>query len=218
MDLKYYQTLKQICAQKAVTLVAVSKTKPQQDILELYHIGERVFGENKVQELVEKHEHLPKDIEWHFIGHLQTNKVKYIASFVHLIHAVDSLDLLKEINKRALQNNRVIDCLIQFHIAQEESKFGLSESELVDFFTEAVKFEHVRITGIMAMATFTENESIIREEFQSLKQIFDSIKSTYFKDISYFKEISMGMSNDFEIAIEKGSTMIRIGSSIFGSR
>lgn len=218
MDLKYYQNIKQICAKSDVTLVAVSKTKPKEDIQKLYDLDERVFGENKVQELVEKYEFLPKDIEWHFIGHLQKNKVKYIAPFVELIHAVDSIELLKEIDKRAAQNNRIINCLVQFHIAKEETKFGLDENEIKDFFEEALHFKNVKITGVMGMATFTENETLIRKEFKLLKEIFNEVQEKYFADKTYFKEISMGMSGDFEIAIQEGSTMIRIGSSIFGSR
>lgn len=218
MDLKYYQNIKQICAKSDVTLVAVSKTKPKEDIQKLYDLDERVFGENKVQELVEKYEFLPKDIEWHFIGHLQKNKVKYIAPFVELIHAADSIELLKEIDKRAAQNNRIINCLVQFHIAKEETKFGLDENEIKDFFEEALHFKNVKITGVMGMATFTENETLIRKEFKLLKEIFNEVQEKYFADKIYFKEVSMGMSGDFEIAIQEGSTMIRIGSSIFGSR
>lgn len=203
-----------------VTLVAVSKTKPAAMIYELYESGQRVFGENKVQELVDKYEVLPKDIEWHLIGHLQTNKVKYIAPFVSLIHAVDSLKLLQEINKEARKNNRVIPCLLQFHIAQEDTKFGLNfdEAEVILQSKEFVEMQHVNIVGVMGMASFTDNKELIEDEFRTLYNYFHLIKSHYFKYNSDFKEISMGMSGDFEIAIEEGSTMVRVGSSIFGER
>ncbi len=205
---------------EGVTLVAVSKTKPNEMILEAYHEGQRIFGENKVQELVEKQEHLPKDIEWHLIGHLQTNKVKYIAPFVKLIHAVDSLKLLKEIDKQAKKNKRTIDCLLQFHIAQEESKFGLSFIEAQELLSspEFITLQNISITGVMGMATFTDNEEQIREEFQALENYFNVIKSHYFKFNDAFSIISMGMSGDYKIAIEEGSTMVRVGSSIFGKR
>jgi len=203
-----------------VTLVAVSKTKPNSSILEAYEEGQRIFGENKVQECVEKQEALPKDIEWHLIGHLQTNKVKYIAPFVKLIHAVDSLKLLKEINKQAKKNNRTIDCLLQFHIAREETKFGLSFIEVQELLssTEFIELQNISITGVMGMATFTNNEEQIREEFQALENYFNVIKSHFFKFNDAFKTISMGMSGDYQIAIEEGSTMVRVGSSIFGER
>lgn len=203
-----------------VTLVAVSKTKPAAMIHELYQSGQRVFGENKVQELVDKFEVLPKDIEWHLIGHLQTNKVKYIAPFVSLIHAVDSLKLLQEINKEALKNNRIIPCLLQFHIAQEDTKFGLNfdEAEVILQSKEFVEMQNVNIVGVMGMASFTDNKELIEDEFRTLYNYFHLIKSHYFKYNSDFKEISMGMSGDFEIAIEEGSTMVRVGSSIFGER
>ncbi|HIP32998.1 MAG TPA: YggS family pyridoxal phosphate-dependent enzyme [Crocinitomicaceae bacterium] len=203
-----------------VTLVAVSKTKPIEDILEAYAEGQRIFGENKVQELVDKYEVLPKDIEWHLIGHLQTNKVKYIAPFVSLIHAVDSLKLLKEINKQAKKNGRTIDCLLQFHIAQESSKFGLSfeyAREILES-NEFVELQNISIAGVMGMATFTNNEEKIREEFQALENYFNVLKSHYFKFNNHFQHISMGMSGDYQIAIDEGSTMVRVGSSIFGSR
>jgi len=201
-------------------LIAVSKTNPAEAVIQAYHAGQRAFGENKVQELVEKYEALPKDIEWHLIGHLQTNKVKYIAPFVHLIHAVDSLKLLKEINKEAARNNRVIDCLLQFHIASEETKFGMSFEEAKELLEsdEFVHMDNVRITGIMGMASFTEDESQIRDEFRVLYGYFQVIKSHHFKFNPDFREISMGMSSDYEIAVEEGSTMVRVGSSIFGSR
>jgi pyridoxal phosphate enzyme (YggS family) len=203
-----------------VTLVAVSKTKPAEMILELYNSGQRVFGENKVQELCDKYEVLPKEIEWHLIGHLQTNKVKYIAPFVSLIHAVDSLKLLQEINKEALKNNRIINCLLQFHIAQEDTKFGLNfdEAEVILQSKEFVEMHNISVVGVMGMASFTDNKELIEDEFRTLYNYFHLIKSHYFKYNSDFKEISMGMSGDFEIAIEEGSTMVRVGSSIFGER
>jgi pyridoxal phosphate enzyme (YggS family) len=203
-----------------VSLIAVSKTKPVSDLQEAYDAGQRAFGENKVQELVDKYEVLPKDIEWHLIGHLQTNKVKYIAPFVHLIHAVDSLKLLMEINKQAEKNERIIDVLLQFHIAQEETKFGLSLEDAQELI-ESDAFQscqHIRVVGVMGMASFVDNEQQIHREFQTLKGIFDELRSSNFKDLNYFKEISMGMSGDYQIAIEEGSTMIRVGSSIFGGR
>ena len=205
---------------ETVTLVAVSKTKPVNDILEAYNSGQRIFGENKVQEMVEKFEALPKDIEWHLIGHLQTNKVKYIAPFVAMIHAVDSLKLLIEINKQAKMNKRVIQCLLQFHIAREESKFGLDFDQVKEILTsdEFKAMEHVLIVGVMGMATFTEDQVQVRSEFHTLKNYFDFLKNDYFVGDKNFKHISMGMSGDFEIAIEEGSTMVRVGSSIFGGR
>ena len=203
-----------------VCLVAVSKTKPQSFLMEAYHAGQRIFGENKVQELVDKQADLPKDIDWHFIGHLQTNKVKYIAPFVSLIHAVDSLKLLKEINKQALKHNRIIDVLLQFHIAEEDSKFGLKFSEIETVLDEPEFFElkNVRIIGVMGMATFTSDYEQVRQEFRKLHNYFQILKANQFKFADYFTEISMGMSGDYEIAIEEGSTMVRVGSSIFGSR
>ncbi len=203
-----------------ITLVAVSKTKPNSLITEAYQTGQRHFGENKVQELVDKHDALPKDIHWHFIGHLQTNKVKYIAPFIHLIHAVDSLKLLKEIDKQGEKNKRTIDVLIQFHIAKEESKFGLSFQDAIDLFDEIpyLQLNNIRIVGVMGMATNTTDIEQIRTEFKTLKKYFDLIKSNYYRFTPYFKEISMGMSGDYQIAIEEGSTMVRIGSLIFGGR
>ena len=203
-----------------VQLVAVSKTKPASDITQAYQAGQRAFGENKVQEMVDKYDELPKDIQWHLIGHLQTNKVKYIAPFVHLIHAVDSLKLLKEINKEAAKNNRTIDCLLQFHIAAEETKFGLSFEEATELFEsdEFIALENIRITGVMGMASFVEDEEQIADEFRTLYNYFQIIKSHHFKFNPEFKEISMGMSGDYLIAIEEGSTMVRIGSTIFGGR
>ena len=199
---------------KSVTLVAVSKTKPNDAIMEAYHAGHRVFGENKVQDMLTKSEELPSDIQWHMIGHLQTNKVKFIAPFVSLIHGVDSLKLIKEIDKRAAQNNRIIDCLLQIHIAEEETKFGLSDTEATQVLTYAKHLPNVRIKGLMGMATNTRDESIVRNEFAGLKELFLKFQSVS-KDLQI---ISMGMSNDYEIAIEQGSTMVRVGSAIFGQR
>jgi pyridoxal phosphate enzyme (YggS family) len=204
-----------------VILVAVSKTKPVEDIQALYDLGHRDFGENYVQELVDKYEALPKDIRWHFIGHLQSNKVKYIAPFVHLIHGVDSENLLKEINKQGAKNNRVIDCLLQIHIAQEETKFGfgLHElNELHDTSTGSVhELKNAKVIGLMGMASFTDDENKIRAEFSSLKKIFDeNVQRSMFN--AQFSTLSMGMSADYKIAIEEGSTMIRIGSLLFGER
>ena len=218
MNLKAYQNILNTCKETKTKLIAVSKTKPNEDILVLYKEGQRVFGENRVQELVQKQEELPKDIEWHFIGHLQKNKVKYIAPFVKLIHAVDSLSLLEEINKKALQNKRKIKCLIQFHIAKEDGKFGLKEEDINIFFSKLKDFKNVEIIGLMGMATFTKDVKQIRNEFLILKNLFEKVKKTFFKENKSFKEISMGMSGDYKIAIANGSTMIRVGSSIFGSR
>lgn len=202
------------------TLVAVSKTHPIERIMDAYEAGQRDFGENKVQDLVEKYEALPKDIRWHMIGHLQSNKVKYIAPFVYLIHGVDSFKLLQEINKQGHRNGRQISCLLQFHIAQEETKFGLTLEEATAFIAgpEFSLLDHVRICGVMGMATFTENTAQIRSEFQSLHRIFHALKSTHFISATEFKEISMGMSDDYPIAMEEGSTLIRVGSKIFGRR
>lgn len=202
------------------TLVAVSKTKPNAAIMEAYTCGQRIFGENKVQEMAEKAAELPTDIQWHMIGHLQRNKVKYMATFVSLIHGVDSLKLLSEINKQAVKSNRVIDCLLQMHIAEEETKFGLSEEELYELLKseEFRSLENVRIVGLMGMATFTENEDQIRKEFKGLKKLFDDIKNSNLVAEAQFKTLSMGMSGDYQIALEEGSTMIRVGSAIFGER
>lgn len=201
-------------------LVAVSKTKSIDQILEIYNYGQRAFGENKVQELIEKEDALPKNIEWHMIGHLQKNKVKYIASFIHLIHSVDSLELLAEINKNAKKHNRIIDCLLQFYIANENTKFGLTVEEANALLESEVysKLRNVRIVGVMGMATFTDNLQQIRNEFKNLKSIFNNLKLHYFMNNPEFKEISMGMSDDYKIAIEEGSTMVRIGSLLFGKR
>jgi pyridoxal phosphate enzyme (YggS family) len=201
-----------------VQLIAVSKTKPDEDIMCLYELGHRHFGENKVQELVGKYERLPKDIQWHMIGHLQSNKVKYIASFVTLIHGVDSLKLLKEIEKQALRHNRVIDVLLQFHIAQEDSKFGLKYDQVNEIMNSVLLMKSVRITGVMGMASFVEDISQIQSEFKTLKKIFEDLKFKYFGNEPSFDVISMGMSGDYQMAIEEGSTMVRVGSSIFGLR
>jgi len=203
-----------------VSLVAVSKTKPVEDIREAYDAGHRIFGENKVQELTTKQPELPGDIEWHMIGHLQSNKVKYIAPFVSLIHGVDKFKLLKVINKEAKKNDRVIDCLLQFHIAREETKFGLNleEAKALLEAEEYKELEHVNLVGVMGMATFTEDEDKVREEFKTLRTLFNKLKSTYFQKKDSFKIISMGMSNDYKIAIEEGATMIRVGSLLFGPR
>jgi pyridoxal phosphate enzyme (YggS family) len=205
---------------KNVTLVAVSKTKPNEAILEMYNEGQRVFGENKVQEITAKYEALPKDIEWHLIGHLQTNKVKYIAPFVQMIHSIDSLKLLKEVNKQAKRNERTIDCLLQMHIANEDTKFGLDNAEVKELLeSEAYRnFENIRIVGVMGMATFTDDMEQVRQEFKTLNYIFENLKLAYFQKNDAFSEISMGMSGDFELAIEEGSTMVRVGSLLFGSR
>ncbi len=199
-----------------VTLVAVSKTKPESDLREAYEAGQRILGENKVQEMVDKREHLPQDIKWHMIGHVQRNKVKYMVDFVAMIHGVDSLRLLKEINKRAKKNDRTIDCLLQIHIAEEESKFGLDRGELFEIVEskEFKKFKNVNIKGLMGMATFTDDKSRIRREFRQLKSLFDELQA----QIPEINTLSMGMSGDYKIAIEEGSTMVRIGSSIFGAR
>lgn len=204
----------------SVTLVAVSKTKPVAVLQEAYDAGQRVFGENKVQEMVDKYEALPKDISWHMIGHLQTNKVKYIAPFVDLIHSVDSYKLLQEINKQGKKNNRVIPCLLQFHIASEETKFGLSIEEATEILEDKafVELDNIEIVGVMGMASFTDDEEIVRREFQNLHSYFLLIKSHFFKLNPGFKHISMGMSGDYALAIEEGSTMVRVGSKIFGSR
>ncbi len=205
---------------KDILLVCVSKYKPASAIQEAYDIGQRVFGESKVQELVSKYEDLPKDIKWHFIGHLQTNKVKHIVPFVELIHGVDSIKLFLEINKQASKIGRKVNCLLQIHIAKESSKFGFSEKELVDFLNSNMykELNHVTICGLMGMATNTTDNEQRRDEFKSLKGVFDNLKSTVFTFNPLFKELSIGMSGDYPIAIEEGSTMVRIGSAIFGER
>jgi len=215
-------------APKKVTLVAVSKIRPVSDIMELYNLGQRDFGENYVQELVDKAAQLPKDINWHFIGHLQSNKVKYIAPFVHLIHGVDSLNLLKEINKQAAKNGRIIDILLQVHIAEEETKFGLDEAEVNVLISKLADMQmpHVRIGGLMGMASFSEDMDKVRKEFKNLKRILEKLRlrtppfaeATWGKPDSELPTLSMGMSADYKIAIEEGSTMVRIGSILFGMR
>lgn len=203
-----------------VKLVAVSKTKPAADVWQAYDMGQRVFGENQVQELVEKYELLPKDIEWHVIGHLQTNKVKYIAPFISMIQSVDSLRLLQEINKHALKNNRIIDCLLQICIADEDTKFGLGFDEAIELLRseEFTQLKNVRICGVMGIATNTDTEKQIKDEFYELKTFFAGLKQSFFRKHDYFKEISMGMSSDYKIAVAEGSTMIRLGSTVFGKR
>ncbi len=201
------------------TLVAVSKTKPNDDIKQAYEAGHLDFGENKVQELVQKAEELPKDIRWHMIGHLQRNKVKYIAPFVHLIHGVDSLKLLKEINKQGAKTDRVIDCLLQIHIAEEDTKFGLDSGELEDILNgdDLKEMTHIRIVGLMGMATNTHDESQVRKEFRRLKSLFEELKDSDHTHVQ-MSVLSMGMSGDYQLALEEGSNMVRIGSAIFGSR
>ena len=202
-----------------VTLVAVSKTKPVSDLMEAYEAGQRIFGENKIQEMLEKFEQMPKNIQWHMIGHVQSNKVKFMAPFVSLIHGVDSLKLLQEIDKQAAKSNRVIECLLQMHIAEEETKFGLDNSELDEILEQVQndKFKNIKIVGLMGMATFTENQNQIKKEFLHLKSIFETHKTLKTENCE-LKTLSMGMSGDYQLAIDCGSTMVRIGSSIFGSR
>lgn len=222
-----YHQISNELKEKNVTLVAVSKTKSVAEILELYNLGQKDFGENYVQELTEKYHQLPKDIHWHFIGHLQSNKVKLIAPFVHLIHSVDSEKLLKEINKEAKKNERIIDCLLQVHIAKEETKFGLDENELEQIIqalnlanntNEEKSFKNISIKGLMGMASFTDDEKIVRHEFHSMKSLFEKFSSTLSFQPSAFSILSMGMSADYKIAIEEGSNMVRIGSLLFGER
>lgn len=216
---KNLQTIKSQLPEN-VTLVAVSKTKPVADLMEAYNAGQRIFGENKIQEMTEKWEQMPKDIQWHMIGHVQTNKVKYMAEYVSLVHGVDSLKLLKEINKQAKKHDRVIDVLLQMHIAEEETKFGLDEKELDEILNQIQtdKFENIKIIGLMGMATFTENQNQIKKEFLHLKSIFDKLNVIPKTQNLQPTTLSMGMSGDYKLAIECGSTMVRIGSSIFGSR
>ena len=215
------QNLLQIKSQlpNHVTLVAVSKTKPVADLMEAYNASQRIFGENKIQEMTEKWEQMPKDIQWHMIGHVQSNKVKFMAEYVSLIHGVDSLKLLQEINKQALKHNRIIDCLLQIFIANEETKFGLDEKELVELVSsnEFKELQNIRIVGLMGMATFTDNHKQIKEEFQHLKEIFDNSNKLETLNLK-LETLSMGMSGDYKLAMECGSTMVRIGSSIFGVR
>jgi PLP dependent protein len=222
MDKEQYNKLKEECSANEVTLVAVSKTKPIDAIEELYAVGQRDFGENYVQELVEKAALLPKDIQWHFIGHLQSNKVKMIAPFVRLIHAVDSFKLLQEIEKQAAKNSRVIDVLLQLHIAVEETKYGMDENELMtclEYYTaQREDLKHVRIRGIMGMASFTDDENQVRIEMRQIYTAFQQMKKTFFIGKPYFDTCSMGMSGDYKIAMQEGSTMLRIGSLLFGER
>lgn len=203
-----------------VELVAVSKYQPSSALKEAYDAGQRIFGESHVQELIGKYEELPKDIKWHFIGHLQTNKVKYMASFINLIHSVDSLKLLREIDKQAQKTGRVIDCLLQLHVAQEETKFGFSSAELLALLNsdDWRGLKGVRIVGLMAMASNTDDDTQVESEFASVKSLFDHLKTTIFKEDSYFNELSMGMSGDYLVAIKHGSTLVRVGSMIFGNR
>ncbi len=212
----YQQLVKQLSS-AGVTLVAVSKLKPVSDIKTLYDLGHRDFGENYVQELVDKQGRLPADIRWHFIGHLQSNKVKYIAPFVHLIHGVDSFNLLKEINKQALKNNRVIDCLLQVHVAKEETKFGLNEKELDEVVMQAGALEHIQVKGLMGMASFSDNDELVRNEFRQLKKLFDQLNQPMISNTKP-QILSMGMSGDYTMAIEEGSTLVRVGSLLFGAR
>jgi len=215
-----YQTLTAALQPSKTTLVAVSKLKPASDIQALYDLGQRDFGENYVQELVEKQGQLPDDIRWHFIGHLQSNKVKYIAPFVHLIHGVDSYNLLKEINKQAEKNGRVISCLLQIHIAEEETKYGLDEKEAMELMerVEANPLPNISIEGLMGMASFSDDANKVRAEFRNLKALHHVLKQSYFLANDSFKILSMGMSGDYEMAIEEGSTMVRVGSLLFGNR
>lgn len=221
INLPAYHTIQQALHAHGARLVAVSKIKPVSDIQELYNAGQRIFGENYVQELVQKQPALPQDIEWHFIGHLQSNKVKYIAPFITMIHAVDSLRLLQEINKQAAKHNRIIQCLLQVHIAEEETKFGLDAAELevlIQQWQQQADTANVHIAGLMGMATNTDSEAQIRKEFRHLQELFNHIKSGYFPGQDYFRELSMGMSGDYQLALQAGSTLVRIGSLLFGAR
>jgi pyridoxal phosphate enzyme (YggS family) len=217
-----WKTIKEELDAKNITLVAVSKTKPAADIQALYDLGQRDFGENYVQELAEKQPQLPADIRWHYIGHLQSNKVKYIAPFVHLIHAVDSFKLLQEINKQAAKNNRTIDVLLQMHVATEDTKFGMDEKEIIELLqyyeAQQPQLQNVRICGLMGMASLTANDQQVRDEFHRLHNVFKNLKQSSFLDKPYFNTCSMGMSGDYKIAVEEGSTMVRIGSLLFGER
>ncbi len=218
-NLPIYHQVATYLKEHQAQLVAVSKTKPIEEIQALYDAGQRVFGENRVQELREKQPILASDIQWHLIGHLQSNKVKYIAPYIHLIHSVDSIKLLAEINKQAYKNNRTIDCLLQFHIATESTKFGLSLEEAQEMLSSEAyeSYENIRIVGVMGMASFTDNHQQVRQEFKTLKGIFDELKKQFFEKQESFQEISMGMSGDYKVAIEEGSTMVRIGSLLFNS-
>lgn len=217
VNVEAYQSVHKELLSNNVQLIAVSKTKPNSDIMELYDLGHRAFGENYVQELVDKADQLPKDILWHFIGHLQSNKVKYIAPFVHLIHGVDSEKLLQEINKQAIKNNRIIDCLLQVHIASEETKFGFDAASIDELVQSGrlTNYSHIRIKGLMGMASFSDDQAILTKEFGLLKQIFDQANKQLNNDLTI---LSMGMSSDYQLAVQLGSTMVRIGSLLFGAR
>ena len=217
VNISAYQSIQATLANQEVTLIAVSKTKPNEDLMELYALGQRAFGENYVQELVDKAASLPKDIEWHFIGHLQSNKVKYIAPFVHLIHGVDSEKLLQEINKQAFKQGRVIDCLLQVHIAEEETKFGFDEAGLMELLSSGrlANYPNVNIKGLMGMASFSDDRIQVQKEFKQLKKCFELTQNSMGETCSI---LSMGMSGDYELAIQEGSTMVRIGSLLFGAR
>ncbi len=214
----YHQILNEIPA--TVQLIAVSKTKPESEVEAAYALGQRHFGENWAQEMKQKHADLPKDICWHFIGHLQTNKIKYIISYVHLIHSIDSFKLLEEVNRQAAKNERVVKCLLQFHVASEETKFGFSLDECRQMLQseEFRRLQNVEICGVMGMATNTDDEALVHSEFRTLRDYFNCLKKDYFLDNESFKEISMGMTGDYKIAVEEGSTMIRVGSALFGER
>ena len=217
VNISAYQSIHARLKDQQVSLIAVSKTKPNEDLMELYALGQRAFGENYVQELVDKAASLPKDIQWHFIGHLQSNKVKYIAPFVHLIHGVDSEKLLQEINKQALKQGRVIDCLLQVHIAEEDTKFGFDETSLMEFLQSGrlANYSNVTIKGLMGMASFSDNQEQVQKEFKQLKKCFDLAKNSIGATCTI---LSMGMSGDYELAIQEGSNMVRIGSLLFGAR
>jgi len=218
VNISAYQSIQASLVAQKVTLVAVSKTKPQEELMELYALGHRAFGENYVQELVDKEVALPKDIQWHFIGHLQSNKVKYIASFVYMIHGVDSEKLLQEINKQAIKQNRIIDCLLQVHIATEETKFGFDGPALHELILSGrlASYSNIRIRGLMGMASFSEDQALLNQEFTTLKMYFDKAQQAFVDGT--FNTLSMGMSSDYALAIAKGSNMVRIGSLLFGAR
>ncbi len=222
VNVDVWKSLKDELGAKGVTLIAVSKTKPAEDIQALYDLGQRQFGENYVQELVDKHAVLPADIEWHYIGHLQSNKVKYIAPFVHLVHAVDSFKLLLEINKHAAKNNRVMNVLLQLHIADEETKFGMDEKEITELLeyhqAQKEQLQHVQVCGLMGMASFSDDTDKVRAEFARLKNVFTYLQQSYFLNKPHFNTCSIGMSGDYKVAVEEGSTMVRIGSMLFGER
>ena len=220
MNLDRYRQILEEIKPFGARLVAVSKTKPASDISTLYELGQCIFGENKVQEISDKYESLPKDIDWHLIGHLQTNKVKYIAPFIGMIHAVDSLRLLEEIDKQAIKSGRIISCLLQVHIAQEETKFGMDQSEILELLDSPSfrSLQNIKICGLMGMATNTDNTAQIDKEFAGLKALFDKLKEQHFPDKTHFCELSMGMSSDYLIALKHGATLIRVGSDIFGTR